>query len=143
MSIERRDFIKQACGLCASLVGIAAVLPALSSCSPLKTITGEIKEGTVAVAMTDFAENNNLVVVKNESWDYDMALVKYPEGNYKAFRLQCTHLPNPLVATKTGFFCNVHGSRYAIDGKVTQSPATTNLIEYQIQVSTDKITIKI
>ena len=143
MSLERRDFLKQACGLCASLVGIAAVLPALSACSPLKTITSEVNQGTIDVAVSNFTADNNLVIIRNESFDFDLALVKYPAGNYKAFQLQCTHRPSPLVATKTGFFCNVHGSRFSIDGKVTQSPATTDLKEYNVQVSTDKITIKI
>lgn len=143
MSVERRDFLKQACGLCASLVGIAAVLPALSACTPLKTITSEINQGTVIVSPKDFAGENNLVIIRNQSLEYDLALVKYPNGVYRAFQLQCTHRANPLVATNTGFFCNLHGSRYALDGSVTQSPATTSLKEYDVQASTEKITIKI
>lgn len=143
MSVERRDFIKQACGLCASLVGIAAVLPALSSCSPLKTVTAEVKQGTVQVPLTNFTPESNLVIVRNNNFDYDIAVVKYPDGNYKAFELQCTHRANPLVATKNGFFCNLHGSRYALDGTVTQPPADRSLKEYNVQLSPDKITIKI
>lgn len=125
------------------MIGIAAVLPALSACSPLKTITGEVKQGTIDVPLTNFTAENNLVVVRTNDFDFDLAVVKFPDGNYKAFQLQCTHRANPLVATKTGFFCNLHGSRYALDGTVTQAPATTNLKEYNFQVSTDKITIKL
>lgn len=143
MSPERRDFIKQACGLCASLVGISLVLPAVTACSPLKTVMGVVKQGTIDVALSNFTEENNMVIVRNNDFDYDLVVVKYPDGNYRSFQLQCTHRANPLVATKTGFFCNLHGSKYALDGSVTQAPATTNLKEYNLQVSTDKITIKI
>ncbi len=141
--VERRDFIRQACGLCASVLGIAALLPAVSACSPLKTITGQVNQGMIDVLLSNFTPESNMVIVRNNDFDFDLAVVKFPDGNYKAFQLQCTHRANPLVVTKTGFFCNLHGSRYALDGTVTQAPATSNLREYNFQVSADKISIKI
>jgi Rieske Fe-S protein len=141
MSIERRDFIKHACGLCASIVGVTAILPALTACSPLKTVLGEITQGSIQLATNQFVEDSNLVIIRNQNLEFDIAVVKYPSNVYKAFELQCTHRTYPLIATKSGFVCNQHGSRYDLEGKVTQAPADRNLKEYQVQNSGENLKI--
>jgi len=141
---QRRDFIKQTCRLCAATVGLAAVLPALSSCAPLQTITAEVKPGgIIEVPLTSFATDNPLVIVHNAALEYEIALVRYSDQTYKAFEMKCTHRDNPLVATKSGFFCNLHGSSFDINGKVVKSPATNNLKQYNLQVTDPLILIKI
>jgi Rieske Fe-S protein len=142
--LQRRDFIKQTCRLCAATVGLAAVLPAVSSCAPLQTITAEVKPGgIIEVPLTSFASDNPLVVVSNASLEYEIAVFKYKDQTYKAFEMKCTHRDNPLVATKSGFFCNLHGSSFDTNGKVVKSPATANLKNYDLQVSDTLILIKI
>jgi Rieske Fe-S protein len=143
MAIERRDFIRQACGLCASIVGISAILPALSSCTPLKSFSGEIIQGSIQLPLNQFAEDNNLVIVRNASLEFEIAVVKYANEQFRAFELQCTHRTYPLIATNSGFVCNQHGSRYDLDGKVTQAPAEKNLKEYTIQSNGEILNIKI
>lgn len=141
MGVERRDFLKSACGLCASLVGISIVLPAISGCSPLQSVVGEVNSGKIALPITAFATDSNLVVVRNEKLEYDIAVVRYSTNSFRAFQLQCTHRAYPLVATKTGFFCNQHGSRFDMEGKVIQTPATTNLKEYKILQESENLNI--
>ncbi len=143
MAVERRDFIRQACGLCASIVGISAILPALSSCTPLKSYSGEIIQGSIQLPVNQFTEENNLVIVKNQSLEFEIAVVKYSNEKFRAFELQCTHRTYPLIATNSGFVCNQHGSRYDLEGKVTQAPAEKNLKEYSIQSNGEILNIKI
>lgn len=141
---QRRDFIRQTCRLCAATVGLAAVLPAISSCAPLQMVTAEVKAGgIIEVPLSSFAPDNPLVLVRNASLEYEIALVRYSDQSYKAFEMKCTHRDNPLVATKSGFFCNLHGSSFDMNGKVVKSPATDNLKEYNLQVSNPLILIKI
>jgi Rieske Fe-S protein len=142
--LQRRDFIKQTCRLCAATVGLAAVLPAISSCAPLQTITAEVKPGgIIEVPLTSFASDNPLVVVSNTSLEYEIAVFKYKDQTYQAFEMKCTHRDNPLVATTSGFFCNLHGSSFDTHGNVVKSPATESLKRYNLQVSDALILIKI
>jgi Rieske Fe-S protein len=143
MAVERRDFIKQACGLCASIVGISVILPAVSSCTPLKSFTGEIIQGSIQLPVNQFTAENNLVIIRNPNLEFEIAVVKYSNEKYRAFQLQCTHRTYPLIATNSGFVCNQHGSRYDLEGKVTQAPAETNLKEYLVQNNGESLNIKI
>ena len=77
MAVERRDFIKQACGLCASIVGISAILPAISSCTPLKSFSGEIIQGAIQLPINQFTEENKLVIIRNQSLEFEIAVVKF------------------------------------------------------------------
>lgn len=141
MSLPRREFIKQACGFCAALAGVGAFLPLVASCSPLQTLNANFSDNQIAVSINDFAANSSLLIITHEDLDFDIALVKSADQQYRAFKLECTHRSNPLVATKSGFFCSAHGSQFSLDGVVTQAPASQNLKEFQVQVSKEKITI--
>jgi len=129
--------------MCASLVGIATVLPAVTGCAPLKTIQGDAKQGMIEVPLSNFTETNNMVIIQTPALEYEIALIKNPDASFRAFELQCTHRANPLVATKSGFFCNLHGSRFALDGTVTQPPAANSLKEYTVGITNQTITIKL
>lgn len=143
MVIERRNFIKQSCKLCASIAGISLLMNSLESCSPLNYYESQVDQGIISVPISNFTEGSNMVIVKNEKLEYDIALIKNESQIYKAFELKCTHQANSLVATKTGFFCNLHGSSFDLNGKVNNNPATTNLREYKVTFNSEIINIKL
>jgi Rieske Fe-S protein len=143
MNEDRRAFIKQTCRMCAALAGVAIVLPSVTACAPLKTVSADISEGSISVPASSFTEGNNLVIVRNNDLDFDIALVKYADNSYRSFLLECTHRSNPLVATQTGFTCNLHGSSFDLKGAVTKPPATSALKEYPVQASSEILKIKI
>lgn len=143
MTNERRNFIKQSCKLCASLAGITFLMNSLQSCAPLHYYEPQIDQGTINVPVSQFIEGANMVIVKNKSLEYDIAVVKTGSELYKAFELKCTHQANSLVVTKTGFFCNLHGSSFDLNGKVNTSPASVNLKEYLLNLNSEIITIKL
>lgn len=141
MDTNRRNFIKQSCGLCASLIGLSIVAPALQGCSPLITVKTNVSKGPIGILRSSFTEENKLVIVKNEAQEFDIAVVQLGTEVFKAFELQCTHQSNPVIPTKNGFFCNAHGSSFTFDGKVNKPPAQRNLKEYKLEITQDQINI--
>jgi nitrite reductase/ring-hydroxylating ferredoxin subunit len=141
MNSERRAFLKKACGTCAALLTLGAIVPTVQSCAPLMSIRTDVKSGDVQVAKLLFTEENKLVLIRNASSEFDIAVVQLGADSYKAFEMQCSHQANPLVATRTGFFCNAHGSSFTLDGKVKNPPATGNLREYRVSVTSDFVLV--
>jgi len=55
-----------------------------------------------------------------------VALFRDQQGVH-AISITCTHLGCIVKPSATGFECPCHGSRYALDGKVTKGPAPSPL----------------
>lgn len=145
MDLDRREFIRKSCLACASIAGIGIVSSMVQSCSPLVSLKVIPEKGFIQVPLTHFTETNKLVLLKNyDALDFDIAVVQLEGNKYKAFEMQCTHVANnPLVATKSGFFCNTHGSAFGFDGQVTKSPAKRALKEYPLEITSEILKIKI
>lgn len=138
---DRRTFIKQSCGLCASMLGIGIVLPALNSCASIASINANISHGNIEIPLQNFLADNNLVLVKNKAFEFDIAIVKLGEGNFRAFNLECSHQSNPLIPTKSGFFCNTHGSSFSFEGKAVKAPAQNPLQEFKLELNGDHLVL--
>jgi Rieske Fe-S protein len=141
MDKNRREFIKKSCGLCASIVGISILASALDSCTPLKYVSAEVSQGKILIPTSNFIEDSKLVIVKHQSLEYDIALVKGNNNTYRAFELKCTHQDNALTATASGFQCNLHGSTFTLEGKVNTAPATSPLKEYKTILNGESVEI--
>lgn len=133
MDTNRRDFIKKSCALCASLVGIATIAPLLNACGSTVFLNSEIESNTIKVDLSKFAEGQKLVVLQNSKLEFEIAVVQLEKNHFQAFKMECTHRSNPLVVTQKGFFCNLHGSKFNLDGTVALPPASDNLKSYPIQ----------
>ena len=59
-------------------------------------------------------------------------VVKTTGGAYAAVSAACTHQGTTVYYRRSSndFYCNSHGSSFAIDGNVTHSPATSSLKHY-------------
>ena len=143
MSIQRREFIKQSCMLCASLVGISIVAGSLEGCAPLNYYKPVIENDTFTVPKSSFIEGSKLVIIKESNLEYNIALVKINDIQFRAFELKCTHQDNALIATESGFHCSLHGSSFDITGKVKTSPATANLKEFSVKNEGDNLLINL
>jgi Rieske Fe-S protein len=143
MDHNRRAFIKQTCTLCASLIGIVVLPGAIQSCAPIVMQKSVIENGKIVVQRSVFSVENKLVVLRNPSLEFDIAVVWLETDVYKAFELQCTHQANALLPTKSGFFCSAHGSSFSFDGKVKNEPALRDLKEYPIQMNSEQLIIQL
>lgn len=143
MNNERREFIKSACSLCAAVVGIGAILPAVSACATLPNLSIEPAAGVIPVQRSLFTMENKLVIIQSKSREFDLVLVQQAADAFQAFELQCTHQPNPLIVTKTGFHCNAHGSAFSLDGSVKKSPALKSLKTFPVTITPDVVYITV
>ena len=129
--------------MCGALVGIGIVLPSLSSCSTLASIQTNITSGTVAVPKEKFTPESKVVLIKNAAAEFDIAVIEISPETYKAFYMECSHESTGLVATKSGFFCNAHGSSFTLEGKVKTSPATKDLKALPVLVESNEVIVTI
>ena len=122
-------------------MGGSALLSMLNSCSPLPVLKTSSKESTLSIPEASFAENQNLLIIKNANYEFDILLVKKKDNTYNALYMQCTHESQPLSATKSGLFCSSHGSAFSLDGEVTTQPATRPLKKFKTQTENNQIII--
>ena len=137
----RRDFIKTTCVTCAGVLGGSALLSMLNSCAPLPVIKTSSKDKTLLIPESSFVDKQNLLIIKNSNFDFDILLVKKKDNTYNALYMQCSHENQPLSATKSGLFCSSHGSAFNLEGEVTVQPATKPLKKFKTQIENNNIII--
>ncbi len=134
----RRDFIKNTCSACLGVVATAAFL---ESCANLPVYKTTVSNDKINVPTTAFIEGETSKIIRVEQLDSDILLVKNNGGNYTALLMKCTHMDNGLVLNKTGLSCNLHGSRFNLEGDVTNGPATQPLNHFKTIETDNQITI--
>jgi Rieske Fe-S protein len=87
--------------------------------------------------------DKNILLIKNASLDYDIALVKKSKTEFVALKMVCTHRLNPVTLTEKGFYCPSHGSEYDIDGNVKKGPAPSPLKRFPTLVQKGKAIISL
>jgi cytochrome b6-f complex iron-sulfur subunit len=131
--MERRDFLKKACITCAG-IGLGAALIEACATPSMAVLRTSPANGMVAIPLDTFA-TSNFKMVRVSNYNYDIAVMKQPSGDYLALLLMCTHAGQALTKTGSGYLCPLHGSRFSETGAVLKSPATDPL--EHLQTSTD------
>lgn len=141
--MERRAFIKGACGIC--LLGAAGMLvPSLSSCGSTKSSVykADIKDNQVSIPLSLFAETP-LQQLRPKGWLYNIAVHLRDDKTYHAMLMKCTHMDFGLTVTGSGFVCSQHGSAFDKEGQVKKGPAGQQLTQYRTEVKGDNLIIYI
>jgi len=156
MKVSRRDFfIKTVQG------GVILAMPGLlssflESCN--NNITGPAGAGLATVQGT--TSGTNVVVSIDSSspiaktgsaalinFSNGSLLVDHPSANtYNALSSICTHQGCQISNYDSGsnqFVCPCHGSRFDVNGNVTQGPAGAPLQKYQTSISGTQLIIKV
>ncbi|MFI5161794.1 MAG: Rieske 2Fe-2S domain-containing protein [Sphingobacteriales bacterium] len=139
--MDRRDFVKQSCIACIAM-GAGLVIGSLSSCATLPVYKTTVDANKVIVPASLFAQSE-LQIIQPKDMFYNIALRKEKDGSYTALLLRCTHADNQLISTGNGFKCNLHGSGFDQEGRVTRGPAERSLKKYKTELISDKIIIHI
>lgn len=140
--MKRRDFIEQSCFACgAALLGISAAT--LESCSAPQNLTlATFEQGNIIIPKSAF-DTEKVKVIRVADFKDDILVVKQADSSYKAFLMKCTHKNADLKQEATDLKCNLHGSRFSFDGKVTQGPAKTDLKSYPVEVTGNNLKVKV
>jgi Rieske Fe-S protein len=77
------------------------------------------------------------------NYNYDIAVLKQPSGEYLALLLMCTHAGQALTKTGSGYLCPLHGSRFSATGDVLKAPATEPLEHLDVKVKDQDIVVKL
>jgi cytochrome b6-f complex iron-sulfur subunit len=137
--MDRRKFIQRGCTACMGLAGLGFLI---DSCSPklsLAPVQGQAGDDRIKVLLSDFGNNDHLVV-RNNKLSKDILLVK-KDNQYKALYMECTHFNFGLSLTGNKLVCNAHGSQFDLDGNVIQEPAQRNLKQFKTEVINSAIII--
>ena len=141
--MERRTFLKQSCGACAA-IGLAFIFGSglLESCAStgLSVLKANADNGKVTIPVTDF-DATNFKLLRVSNYNYDIALQKEADGNFKALVLKCTHAGQPLTKAGSGYYCTLHGSKFSSEGKVEKGPASEPMIRLKTTIVDNNIVI--
>jgi len=140
--ISRKVFLRDSCrGLC-GLAMASAAATWLAGCAVAKTTvyTARIADKKIEVPLSLFAESQTQVV-QVPGWRYNLLVVKEKDGSFKALLMKCTHQGFKLTADKGGLHCNLHGSTFDLEGRVTNGPAAMPLSSFPVIQQKDQLLI--
>lgn len=139
--MERRNFIKNCTLLCASGIGIAALM---ESCGSIHYAASTIETNKIKINKSEFIDKKNVerkfVVVRSEKTQFPICLYK-KDKEFIGVSMECTHQGCELNPNETTLVCPCHGSEFSKEGKVMSPPADKDL--KQFKVTTDNETIYI
>ncbi len=140
--MERRQFIRSSCKLCAGFAGVSLISSLLVSCTPLPIYNTTYKDKVINVPLTEFL-NTNYILVRCKNLDYDVAVIKQSDGSFLSLYMQCTHAENPVDFTGDEFKCSLHGSVFSKTGEVRKGPAEKALISFKTSTEENQLVIQI
>lgn len=109
----------------------------LDSCASMGLVVVKTQSvnGKIRLPLADFSDKK-IKLVRVEKYDFDIAVRLLDDGSCLALLLKCTHAGHPLTKAGNGFYCTLHGSRFAADGSVKTGPASMPLVH--LATATDK-----
>jgi Rieske Fe-S protein len=141
--MDRRKFLLNSCKSCAFIsAGLILGSTLLDSCASmgLAVVKTQSANGKISLPLADFADKK-IKLVRVEKYDFDIAVRLLDDGSCLALLLKCTHAGHPLTKTGAGFYCTLHGSRFAADGAVKTGPASKPLVHLATTVDDKNVTI--
>jgi Rieske Fe-S protein len=136
--MERRDFLRKAC---LGSVFSAAFLEACKT-SSLSLYKTSATNDVVSIPLDTFVVGD-AKVVRVSRYNYDIAVMKQPSGEYLALLLMCTHAGQALTKTGSGYLCPLHNSRFSATGEVLKAPADEPLRHLKTWVDELNVLVKL
>jgi nitrite reductase/ring-hydroxylating ferredoxin subunit len=138
----RREFLADACRLCAVITTAGFATTFLEGCNSLQVVTATVADNTLKVPLTAFTEKSQ-ILVRSKKTAYDIFVNKKSAGDYTALLMECTHEQQPLTASGSALFCASHGSKFDLEGNVLLAPATKKLVRYPVTANDTELTIEL
>ncbi len=139
--INRRKMIKDSCNLCLSAIALG-LIESVQSCTSTKTFKTVLVKNRILIPISMF-DDRRIVITDVKEEEFNIATLKFPNGMYRSFSMQCTHANNPLMFTGNGFRCNLHGSEFSESGLVIKGPAENPLHGFITAVEENNVVVYI
>ena len=155
--MDRRDFIKNSCGLACACIGISAV-GLLQSCEDNKAYEQNTNDGgstldsdnQLVVNLQDFQYQslNNVggtaVMSSNSIDSLGLLLIRSSDTQIKAFSRRCTHSSyrvNAFNSQGLAVCSSGHGGSFNTSGQAAAGPPSASLTSYNTSLENDTLTI--
>ena len=122
----------------------------MQSCTVTKTITGNIENSDLMVAISDFesVSDNKVtfkkyVIINNDVLKFPICVYRIEENKYNALWLECTHQGNEVQVFGDKLQCPAHGSEFSNSGLVTNGPADRNLRTFPVTIEGNYLKISL
>ena len=155
--MNRRDFIKNSCGMACACIGISAV-SLFQSCEDNKAYERNTNDGVItpdsdnqiALSILDpqYQSLTNIsgsaVTSSNSIDSLGLLLIRSSESQIKAFSRRCTHSSykvNAFNSQGLAVCSSGHGGSFNTNGRVAAGPPTANLTSYDTTLESDTLTI--
>ena len=157
MKISRRNFFLKTLQTVA-LVSVPTMLGTfLESCKNtvigptssqiMPKVSGNYSGGNVTLTVNSSSPISKTGTAALVNYSGGSLLVDHPSANvYNALSSICTHQSCQITGFDSGsnqFICPCHGSKFDVNGKVTQGPAGRSLTKYSTQLNGTQLTIKV
>jgi cytochrome b6-f complex iron-sulfur subunit len=146
--ITRTHFIKKCGAYCVGGLTLSAILE--SCASPNYFAAAVVENNRLVIQKSEFTllvkneeKQRPFVLVKNEKLEFPICVYKFSSGEYKALYLKCTHQGCEVHPYPDYLVCPCHGSEFSNTGKVLQSPAETDLQQFEVADDGERIIIQL
>jgi Rieske Fe-S protein len=133
--VSRRSLIAGVCGI--------AALSFAPLSAEAASVVRKISNGRLSIKISDMSKvvavGSSVLVGKVKG--QDVGLFRSGPSTFKAFSLRCPHQGAPVIKDETGWYCDVHGSKFEQDGALNMGPATTGLMMVPTKVSRGVLTV--
>ncbi len=131
----RRQFLNEAGKTCLVLAG-GSLFFRCSATAGLPAYEGD----KITIPLASFNDKKFLIF----SGKRGNVMVTKKEGSaFRAFSLKCTHRGGKVVEKNGALKCTRHGSKFDMDGHVTDGPAISDLDTFPASVEGDNVVVKL
>lgn len=131
-----------------TVLKVGAGLAGCVACGGLTGCGEATLDEPVTIQFVDFPELDEVGgIARIESDDsgfkFPIYVVRLADEEYVAYSAECTHFgcEIELLGFEDGYECPCHGSRFDIEGAVTNGPAKQDLVHFVVEVGEESLTL--
>ena len=134
--MKRRDFIRTTCFASLAITGSCFLL------TDCKTASITESNGEAIIPLSEFKKTKT-VIFSSKSFMQKIIVVQEADKTYKSFLLKCTHKGADLELKDEMLICPAHGSRFDLEGNVTNIPANKPLKSFPVTVRGKNVVVQL
>ena len=140
--MDRTTFLKLMSSSCFALSGVPILL---AGCTSVHRVNLIARDNKLTLPKSEFTEDpakpREVVLIRDASLAFPIALYRSATDEYIALWMECTHQGCEVNARPSYLVCPCHGSEYDAKGNVVKGPAEANLKAFNVSTDHENIHI--